>query len=1085
MNWIIRYVFIIILCCCLQVAKTQSCLISQDIVLPANDSTLVSLDIEGLVNDQLDQGNIICGIRLFFEHPQVENLRITLVSPSGQTITLVGPGTISSGLTQAVEWNVAFLPCGGPAAPDPGFSAQWNNAQPWASFSMYTGAYYPNNGCFEDFNLGSANGTWSLMIENLGPLDGQLSFFEIIFCDPTGISCEPCYLSAGKLQEEFYTTCQQDINLRDLSSFLSADPIIDVSQSFEYILTRNDSILAYDAEITESDTLPPGRYTICGIAYSNEDESIIKDQVLLSDLQQIIDFREACADLTNPCFILDVSPVQNIINIDTTVCSGDTLLIQELRIFDDLDTNILRANQISCDSLIRINVKRIELDAAIVPSANEINCGESIFLNGNSSSSNCPIDQFNWTSTDGNFLNNLGPIAQVDDGGTYSLSIESGACVDSTNVSIATNDNLELQLDSVLLDCSLNLFQVNFNANQELENVAIDGPGTLEIDINLEFFTAILGGRYYIEATRGNCTVFDSIDLRTTAADFDIEVSSTLIDCDNPTSMVQIITDALNPELVFSGPENISDNVVDFILNTAGDYQVTVTDQDGCSNSAAFEILGGSDLPQYVISDLERSCNEASVGLNLQIDTPFDSVLWSGPNSFMSNELNPIPIDTGVYQVEIFGENGCNTNASLVYSIENVVPLTSLLLDTLDCRTDTVDICLEQTDLVVDWILNDTVIGQGICVELNKAGLYDYTFLDNNGCFGEGQFELIDISSSIPQVNGIPTQLTLGCLDTIFEISPQISSANEVSVSWFFQDSLIQNREIIQINESGLYTFETIDLESACSTINTLEVLEDVPEWLADDIVFEIIPAPCAGDSATLIASGTDFGVLEALINNNPISLESSYLLPSGTYEVVLSDDQGCSRTFDILIEDILPLEIDLGEDVFGAPGDIITLSLEVNRELTQIANINWSSSDNLSCDFCLDPELTITENGLLLVEITDENGCISTDSLNIFIDEETNIYIPNIFSPESQSGNEKMWIYLSSVNVKVFDLSIFDRWGNLVIFHAEISGKQNIIWDGQYRGEDAEQGVYFFTAKVVDATNQEKLISGHITLLR
>jgi len=77
------------------------------------------------------------------------------------TYTLMGPYDNFASTTGFSNWDISFLPCGGPVFPDPlasggNFNDQWTNLQQWAFFTNYTGSYYPYIACLEDFNLGSA-----------------------------------------------------------------------------------------------------------------------------------------------------------------------------------------------------------------------------------------------------------------------------------------------------------------------------------------------------------------------------------------------------------------------------------------------------------------------------------------------------------------------------------------------------------------------------------------------------------------------------------------------------------------------------------------------------------------------------------------------------------------------------------------------------------------------------------------------------------------------------------------------------------------------------------------------------------------
>lgn len=134
----------------------------------------------------------VCGVRIDFEHEYLGDLNMELTSPAGQTVQLVGPSGFW-GSTEFSFWSIGFTPCGGTATPDPGFSAIWNSNQAWGEFGIYTGIYYPSNGCLEDFNMGSVTGDWILRVTDNQAVDaGIVHNVAVIFCDPMGLSCVPC-----------------------------------------------------------------------------------------------------------------------------------------------------------------------------------------------------------------------------------------------------------------------------------------------------------------------------------------------------------------------------------------------------------------------------------------------------------------------------------------------------------------------------------------------------------------------------------------------------------------------------------------------------------------------------------------------------------------------------------------------------------------------------------------------------------------------------------------------------------------------------------------------------------------------------
>jgi len=92
-----------------------------------------------------------------------------------------------------------------------------------------------------------------------------------------------------------------------------------------------------------------------------------------------------------------------------------------------------------------------------------------------------------------------------------------------------------------------------------------------------------------------------------------------------------------------------------------------------------------------------------------------------------------------------------------------------------------------------------------------------------------------------------------------------------------------------------------------------------------------------------------------------------------------------------------------------------------------------------------------------------------------------TEIYIPNSFSPNDDGLND---VFYPVVNGgKIEQLSIFNRWGNLIFngFGEEAKWYGNVN-EGEYYSED---GSFTFQVQYSDAAGGRKVIKGHVILLR
>ncbi len=1046
----------------------------------------ISLDVSGLILDDMSDNQAICGIRLFFSHGQIGNLRMTLTSPSGQSVELVGPGTLNSGLSSFIDWNVLFTPCMTPAAPDAGFSDVWDNDQAWASFNLYDGVYYPFGGCLEDFDTGSANGVWTLDIENLGTIDGTIDFFEIIFCDPTGSICDPCFLDAGDMQQEFFTTCQQDIQLRNLDPFLNPDFIINQNlQGYAYALIEGDNIIAIEDNILESDTLSPGSYMICGIAYDLIDAQLISGQGQYSELQELISNGSVCADVTDPCFTLVISPVDNILSIDTTLCMGDTLSFFGIQIFDDLDTNILRTNQVTCDSLISIKSTMVLPSAVIDASALSTECGESVFLNGSQSDSNTGNISYNWTTNDGRYVNDIGPIAEVDSSGYYILEVQSDNCTDTVGVQITSVDTFMLGIDITSPLCVGDTFDVRFDI--DVDALLVDGPSV--IDINEDGFRTLDEGVYVLATTVGSCRRIDTINLVSQAAIIDIQVSSTTIDCDSTISRTTASTNAINPIFNYEGDELILDSTAMIDINTPGIYSVTVTDENGCSEHTSFIVQGSAELPSFITQDVNVNCNDPFMPLPLELNSVVDSVVWTGPGGFRSIDINPVPIDTGIYIVTVYPPSGCDQSRMISYNVMNVSPSLMIVGDALTCNRDTAEICVVGNDLEVEWIYNNAVVSDSACISTDLAGIYMANVIDMNGCTGSGTYDLIEILDIDITISNFPDSIAIACDDPIPMLEPILSQNNlPLSYTWSLDNMIVSDSLNYTPDTIGLYTLEVRDMGSGCVLNDTVIINQISSQLNQNNIIIIGDNIECPGDSSDISINGIDLEDIELYINEQLVPNPSNIRLAEGEYDFLFIDSLGCNVTLPLTISAEEPFVLELGDDVSAPAGDLIDLNVLLSIPLSNIQSMTWSDTTIIDCTFCTDPVITVAENQLLSLTVVDENGCVQSDSIRINVldsSSDSNIYAPNVFYPSGIDDNRSWQLYLPDGNVKFLELRIYDRWGNLVTFRSDSAENIDFTWDGTYDGSDAEQGVYVFIAKYLDDTNRESLITGQITLLR
>ena len=144
----------------------------------------------------------------------------------------------------------------------------------------------------------------------------------------------------------------------------------------------------------------------------------------------------------------------------------------------------------------------------------------------------------------------------------------------------------------------------------------------------------------------------------------------------------------------------------------------------------------------------------------------------------------------------------------------------------------------------------------------------------------------------------------------------------------------------------------------------------------------------------------------------------------------------------------------------------------------------SWTPTDfldNPSSDSpFVSPKSTTTYTALLT---ENSSNCVYSKTITIYLIEvncdEPDVFIPNAFTPNKDGENDILFV--RGKNVKELELKIYDRWGEKVFETTQqISG-----WDGTYKGEVVEPGVFVYYLKVICIDDQEYFKKGNISVIR
>lgn len=138
-----------------------------------------------------------------------------------------------------------------------------------------------------------------------------------------------------------------------------------------------------------------------------------------------------------------------------------------------------------------------------------------------------------------------------------------------------------------------------------------------------------------------------------------------------------------------------------------------------------------------------------------------------------------------------------------------------------------------------------------------------------------------------------------------------------------------------------------------------------------------------------------------------------------------------------------------------------------------------WSFGDENS-DYTANPTHAYNElKDYTIMLVARDSICSDTAAAQI-----AGEFIPNVFTPDGDGIND--FFYFSSLEpVSEAEMTIFNRWGELV-FSKNAKGKSDELrWDGALQGKPVPEGVYYFVINYSTAAGEKKSQSGYLTLIR
>jgi hypothetical protein len=549
--------------------------------------------------------------------------------------------------------------------------------------------------------------------------------------------------------------------------------------------------------------------------------------------------------------------------------------------------------------------------------------------------------------------------------GTFTVTVQDvNGCSVTTSVTITQPSQLNVSLSSTAISCGGdNSGQIVVTATGGTQPYTYSIGGTEQ---SSPIFPNLFAGNYYVTVKDANGCLINRNLLINQPAPLTININSINPKCNalNDGSIIIAVTGGVPP---YSFSMNGSTpQLINFFDNlSAGTYNLTVSDANGCSITASTTLTEPTPLT-LSLTGTNISCNGGTDGTVSTVSgggTGAYTYTWSNAQT----TANLTNVAAGTYDLTVSDANGCSITAST--TLTEPTPLTLSL-------TGTNISCNGGTDGTVSTVSGGgtgayTYTWSNAQTTANltnvAAGTYDLTVSDANGCS-------ITASTTLTE----PTPLTLSLTGT--NISCNGGTDGTVSTvsgggtgAYTYTWSNAQTTANLTNVAAGTYDL-TVSDANGCSITASTTLTEPTPLTLS--LTGTNISCNGGTDGTVSTVSGGGTGAYTYTWSNAQTTANLTNVA-AGTYDLTVSDANGCSITASTTLTEPTPLTLSLtGTNISCNGGTDGTVST-VSGGGTGAYTYTWSNAQTTA-------NLTNVAAGTYDLTVSDANGCSITASTTL-----------------------------------------------------------------------------------------------------
>ena len=532
-----------------------------------------------------------------------------------------------------------------------------------------------------------------------------------------------------------------------------------------------------------------------------------------------------------------------------------------------------------------------------------------------------------------------------------------------------------------------------------------------------------------------------------------------------------------------------------------GAYMLVVTDAAGCVDTAGAFVLTTVSGPgildaNAVVTDATCGQPDGSItGLTVTGGTPAYTYQWTSNGSPVGNTLDLLNVGAGTYVLTVTDAAGC-MSVSQPFVISDLngpsLDLNNVLVGDAFCGMSNgsisgIVVTGGSAPLSYQWTNNGVNVDTTLDLNGLSAGDYILIVTDANGCTSAtGPYTVNDLAG--PTIDASLFNLVdAGCGLSNGGINGISATGNgTLTYSWHDGSTVVGTTADLSSLPAGSYTLTVTDTNGCTATSGPHDILSTtgpVTDLSGLGISDENCGALDGSISGIVVTGGTTPYTFEWSLSGSVVSTSTTSAdllgLTAGTYDLLVTDSNGCTESLQVIVGGTSNADaiIDANPTFGYAP-----LVVDFQNLGTTTGTEDWDFGDTLGYASGNTASYTYTEVGTYLVVLTvvSPEGCVATDTITIVVEGNSDIVVPNVFSPNNDGTNDFFTPTLTNI-IKV-EGTILNRWGQ-VLYEWKTTGGG---WDGYTSaGMLASEGTYYYiiTAEGNDGVNYD--LTGALMLIR